>query len=146
MLTAKQEKFVRNLINGMSQREAYRDAFNNQTGSDKTIDECACKMFKNPKINTRFKELQAELNEHAILTAAQRMELLTQIATGEAKEKDKVVTPSGKVVDVEKESNLTTRMKALDILNKMSGDYIQKIQADVNADVEINIELTDADE
>ena len=28
MLTPKQEKFVRNLVSGMSQREAYRNSYN----------------------------------------------------------------------------------------------------------------------
>lgn len=143
MLTAKQEKFVQNLVKGMSQREAYRDAYPDDTSSDKTIDEHACRLFNDDKIMTRYKELQDKLANKAIMSAEERMILLTSIAQGIEKEKDKVVTPSGKVVEVEKESNLTTRMKALDILNKMSGEYIQKIQAEVDGDIDINIELAD---
>ena len=36
MLTIKQEKFVQNLINGMSQREAYKNSYNASKMKDKT--------------------------------------------------------------------------------------------------------------
>ena len=38
MLTAKQEKFVQELIKGKSQREAYKEAFNCKNMKDETID------------------------------------------------------------------------------------------------------------
>lgn len=142
-LTPKQEKFVQNLIKGMSQRDAYRDAYPNDTSTDKTIDENACRLFADSKVSTRYHELQDKISNKAIMSAEERMKLLTEIANGIMKEKDKVVTPKGTVVDVEKESNLTTRMKALDLLNKMSGEYIQRIEADVNNDVHIDIGLSD---
>ena len=41
MLTAKQEQFVKNIIDGMSQADAYRNAYPNQRMSDKTIWESA---------------------------------------------------------------------------------------------------------
>ena len=34
-------------------------------------------------------------------------------------------------------------MKAMDLLNKMDGEYIQKVVADVDTTYTINIELTD---
>lgn len=146
MLTAKQEKFVQNLVKGMSQREAYKNSYDAKNMKDETIDKEACLLFNAPNITERYKELQNKLAYKAIMSAEERMELLTSIAQGIEKEKDKVVTPSGKIVEVEKESNLTTRMKALDLLNKMCGQYVQKVEANVNADVEINIELDDTNE
>ena len=142
-LTPKQEKFVQNLIKGMSQREAYKNSYDASNMKDETIDKEACLLFNDSKITERYKELQNRISDKAIMSAEDRMKLLTEIATGIMKEKDKVVTPKGTVVDVEKESNLTTRMKALDILNKMSGEYIQKVEANVNSDVHIDIELSD---
>lgn len=142
-LTPKQEKFVQNLIKGMSQREAYKNSYDAKGMLDKTIDENACRLFNDSKIHARYQELQGKLETKAIMTAQERMELLTEIAAGIKKEIDKVVTPSGKVVDVEKESNLSTRMKALDILNKMSGEYVEKIKAEVSNDIHINVELSD---
>lgn len=142
-LTPKQEKFVQNLIKGMSQREAYKNSYDAENMADDSIDVNACKLFNDTKIKQRYQELQDRITDKAIMSAEDRMKLLTEIATGIMKEKDKVVTPKGTVVDVEKESNLTTRMKALDILNKMSGEYVQKIEAELNGDVHIDIELSD---
>jgi phage terminase small subunit len=34
-------------------------------------------------------------------------------------------------------------MKAIDLLNKMTGEYIQRVEADVTNEVIINIELSD---
>ena len=60
-LTQRQEKFVRALIAGKSQRQAYKEAYNAANMKDKTIDERASVLFKNDKIKTRYNEL---LEEH----------------------------------------------------------------------------------
>ena len=36
-------------------------------------------------------------------------------------------------------------MKAIDLLNKMTGEYIQKVVADVDTSYNINIELVDGE-
>ena len=124
MLTAKQEKFVRNLIEGRTQREAYKNSYNASNMLDKTIDENACRLFNDSKIRARFEELQEELAKASILSATQRAIILSNIATNE-------------------EEDTNSKIKAIDTLNKMSGEYVQKIDANVNADVSINIELVD---
>lgn len=125
MLTAKQEKFVRNLIEGMSQREAYKNSYNASKMADKTIDEKACLLFADEKIRARFKELQEELADKSIMTAKERLLYLTDIIKGN------------------KEADMNARLKAIDIMNKMQGEYVQKIDANVNQDVNISIELSD---
>lgn len=124
MLTAKQEKFVRNLIEGMSQREAYKNSYDASNMTDKTIDEHACRLFNDSKINARYRELQDEVAKASILTATQRAVILSNIATNE-------------------EEDTTSKIRAIDTLNKMSGEYVQKIDANVNADVNITVELSD---
>ena len=47
------------------------------------------------------------------------------------------------MVETEKPADLNVKLKAIDIMNKMQGEYIQKIEADVNSEVTINIELCD---
>lgn len=61
-VTEKQEKFLKNIVfEGMSQRDAYRDAYANQKMSDKSVDECACKLLKkNTKVISRLNELKME--------------------------------------------------------------------------------------
>lgn len=42
-----------------------------------------------------------------------------------------------------KEEGTTDRLRAIDIINKMTGEYVTKIDADVKNDITINVELSD---
>lgn len=125
MLTAKQEKFVRNLIEGMSQREAYKNSYNASNMADKTIDEKACLLFADDKIRTRYKELQEELAKASILSVTERAILLSDIARGEEKTENKI--------------------KAIDTLNKMTGEYTTQVRATVTYEDRLK-ELSGEDE
>lgn len=127
MLTAKQEQFVQNIIQGMSQADAYRTAYPKQKMSDKTIWETASKLMANPKVVTRLTELRNELSKPSIMSAQQRLEWLTKLIQSDGE-------------------STTDKLKAADIMNKMQGQYVQKIQADVQTETTINIELVDDDE
>ena len=113
MLTAKQEAFVQNILQGMSQADAYRSAYPNQRMSDKTVWETASKLMANPKVVTRLKELRDQLASEKIMSAQERMEWLTEvIKSGEASYSDK--------------------LKAVDIMNKMDGEYVTKVEGNLN--------------
>lgn len=60
MLREKQEKFVQGLVKGMSQREAYRAAYDCENATDKSVDELASREFKKVKVRSRYDELIAE--------------------------------------------------------------------------------------
>ena len=109
MLTPKQELFVQNLVKGMSQREAYKNSYNAENMQDNDIDCNASKLFSETKITQRYKELIKEADDKAIMTAKERKIWLT------------------KMIDSPNASN-TDRLKALDLLNKMGGEYIEKVQ------------------
>lgn len=69
MLTPKREKFVQNLIAGMSQREAYRGAFPSSVKwKDATVDSKASELFGNDEILERYRELQQEFAAKALYT------------------------------------------------------------------------------
>lgn len=118
MLTEKQEKFCLNIINGMSQSDAYRDAYPGIRMSDKTVWEKASMLAKKDKVRSRIDELRNDLAKPSIMTAQERLEWLTT-----------VVKDDGQVIDV--------RLKASDQMNKMQGAYVQRIEADVNAKVKL---------
>jgi phage terminase small subunit len=124
MLTANQEAFVQNIIKGMSQADAYRSAYPNQRMSDKTIWESASKLMANHKVTTRLTELRNELAKPSIMSAQQRLEWLTQLIQSD-------------------EESTTDKLRAADIMNKMQGEYVQKVEAAVTNAVNINIELSD---
>jgi len=131
MLTAKQEKFVRNLIKGMSQREAYKNSYDAENMSDKVIDNEASLLFNSHEISVRYKELQEQLDKATIMTAQERLEYLTGIIRDIQREQGEIP------------ADLNTKIRAIDIMNKMQGEYVQKIEADVNSEVNITIELSE---
>lgn len=67
-LTTKQEIFVQRLIEGYSQREAYKFAYNCEKMKDTTIDNNAYKLMQNNEILTRYEELKNELKQKMFYT------------------------------------------------------------------------------
>lgn len=112
MLTAKQEEFAKKVVEGMSQADAYRSAYSCKRMSDKTIWENASRLMADSKVTARVTELRNELAKPSIKTAQERMEWLTQL-----------------IDNVEEGTN--EKLKAIDILNKMDGLYVQKISGEV---------------
>jgi phage terminase small subunit len=76
-LTPKQEKFVQGLFKGLSQREAYRRAYDAANMKDESIDRLACELAKNVKVASRLKELQTKVADKNIVTVER---LVTQLA------------------------------------------------------------------
>lgn len=136
-LTPKQERFIQNIVSGMSQRQAYKEAFNPPNTSDEAIDVDACRLFNTPKITLRYKELIKQLEDEAILTAKQRMKWLSDVVNDIQREDVYIKTDNGtgEVIDTKigsKNADLNTKMKAIDILNKMDGEYVTKIEGNVS--------------
>ena len=67
-LTIKQEKYVQGLFAGLSQREAYKQAYNAGNMKDNTIDRVAYDMANNPKITARLRQLTDELKSRNMVT------------------------------------------------------------------------------
>jgi phage terminase small subunit len=113
MLTAKQEAFVQNIIKGMSQADAYRSAYSTKNMADKTIHENASRLANDSKVRARLDELRGQISTENIMTAQKRLEWLTELIT------------SG-------EESTSDKLKAIDIMNKMTGEYVQKVQAAIS--------------
>ena len=75
-LTTKQEIFVQRLIEGYSQREAYKFAYNCEKMKDESIDIEASKLFNNPKISLRYQELLEEHKQKALWNRSKAEEKL----------------------------------------------------------------------
>jgi hypothetical protein len=119
------ETFAQEIALGKSQRQAYKVAFPKSVNwKDETVDPKASALAKNDKVLTRVQELQAEATSKTIKTAIQRKEWLSSIMDDETED-------------------TAIKLKACDLLNKMDGEYTTKIEADVNTDININIELID---
>ena len=137
MLNVKQEKFIQNIINGMSQRQAYKDAYN-ANYSDKSIDEKASTLFNSEKVQKRYKELLKELEDKAIMSAKERMIWLSKVVNGEILEDVPLMTDinEDKVNTIKCPTKIDTKLKALDTLNKMSGEYTTNIKGNITLSYE----------
>lgn len=143
MLTPKQEQFVKNIVlEGMNYSDAYRSAYNTEKMSDKTITEKASRLKDQDNIRARIEELRGEIDSPKIMSARERLELLSRIARGEEPEKEMYFS-NGEMVEYNRPASLRTRREAIDTINKMTGEYVQKVVADVDTSFNINIELSD---
>ena len=120
MLTPKREKFVQNLIAGMSQREAYRGAFPSSVKwKDSTVDSKASELFGNDEILERYRELQQEFADRALYT---REEAVTDLRWMQREAKD----------DIDKnginKANAPAYLGATKQLSDLCGLNIQKVE------------------
>lgn len=122
---AKNEKFAQGIANGMSQRKAYRAAFpSSLKWKDETVDSKASALANSDKVLARITELKEQASSEAVKTAIQRKEWLSSVIDDDT-------------IDI------NAKLKACDLLNKMDGEYVTKVEADVNTEMNINIELSD---
>lgn len=61
MLTPKRERFVVALVAGMSQRAAYRFAYDAERMSDKTVDKRASELANNGEVKGRYDDLMRDV-------------------------------------------------------------------------------------
>lgn len=107
---ARHEKFAQCISSGMSQRKAYRAAFpKSEKWKDNTVDSRASELYKKSEVLGRIRELAEASSDDAIMNARQRKVWLTKIIKGENEDRK-------------------DQLKAVDILNRMEGEYIDKVQ------------------
>lgn len=130
MLTPKQEKFVQNIIDGMSQAEAYRNSYDTKRMSDKTIYEKASRLMNEGKIRARLQELRDQMMKPSIMSAQERLVFLTAVINGTKGEKV-IEVVDGEKVEIEVPASMKNRLSAIDIMNKMQGEYTTKIEGEI---------------
>ena len=122
-LTAKQEKFAQAIaLEDMNQADAYRSAYDASRMSDETLYVKASELANRDNIAVRIAELRQQAMTPKVMSAQRRREKLTKLA---------------------EDDDPQVAMKAIDLLNKMDGEYVQKVEADVKTETTINIELVD---
>jgi hypothetical protein len=104
-LSPRQVLFCQGVIQGKSLRQAYRDAYANDTGSDASISASANKLMKDPRIKRILEEAWEETVEHLSedLAASKRYVLKGLLALS------KVAKQEG------------TKLKALELMGKAAG-------------------------
>ena len=82
--------------------------------ADKFAGQNADKLLKNTKVAEYIRELSENARRGRILNVEERQEILSDIALN---------------------GNNQDRIRAIDTLNKMSGEYVTKIEGNVNAEI-----------
>ena len=125
-LTTKQELFVQQLVAGQSQRQAYRQVYNAEKMTDKTVDETANKLLKNPKVTARYRELLKQFSNMALWSREQAFNEYEWLKN-QAKEDIKLQGV--------RQANSNAFVNALEGMNKMAvvGDELvnEKLQQEI---------------
>lgn len=104
-LTAAQQTFADGIIAGLTQRQAYRDAYPSTQASDRVISSNAAKLMRHPLISLRLQQAWGETIEHlADDPQATRRYVMRQLLT---------LSKSGQTE--------ATRVKALELMGRSVG-------------------------
>jgi phage terminase small subunit len=104
-LTVKQEKYTQGLFAGLSQREAYREAFPSSINwKDETVDARACELAKNSKVVVRLEELTNELKQRNMVTIEKTLAEYAKLGFSDVTDYLEVVTERI-LVDRDRETN-----------------------------------------
>lgn len=128
-LTEKQKTFARGVFEGLSQREAYKRAYDCTNKKDKTVDELASRLARNAKVKEYLAELNKEVESPLILTKQERMVWLSRVVTTPLHEVDDDSDLCQEHSVMTGENSSTERIKmpsklgAIAELNKMTGAY-----------------------
>jgi hypothetical protein len=104
-LTISQHRFVAGVIRGLSLRQAYREAFQNDTGSDASISASANRLMKDPRVKMALEDAWGQTVEHLIedVVASKRYVLKGLLALSKAGKQE------------------GTQLKALELMGKACG-------------------------
>ena len=129
-LTTKQEIFVQRLIEGYSQREAYKFAYESSNMKNETIDKRASELFSKGEIKGRYEELKNELKQKMFYTVEKANDDLEWIKL-KAKE------------DIEyrgiKQANATTYLGAVKQQIDLNGITIKEAKEDIDNVIKFEI-------
>ena len=107
-MTPKQERFCQCIVSGMSGKDAYITAYNNNSNNNTAYRE-AMKLLDRDDVQSRIKELRKPLE--------------LQAKTQALSERDKIKDKLWEIINGT-DTNDSDRIRAMDILNKMNSEYI----------------------
>ena len=107
-MTPKQERFCQCIVSGMSGKDAYITAYNNNSNNNTAYRE-AMKLLDRDDVQSRIKELRKPLE--------------LQAKTQALSERDKIKDKLWEIINGT-DTNDSDRLRAMDILNKMNAEYI----------------------
>lgn len=138
ILTNSQRTFCEEYVNnGKNGTQAYLSAYNS-CKKETTAMVNASRLLRNAKVSEYIQELQDKLKEKAIMSAEERMIWLSKVVNGDIKH----TSYDGNGNSYENEAYISDKMKAIDIMNKMDGEYINKLELSNNQEKPFEVKIT----
>ncbi len=133
-LTIKQEKYAQNLFTGMSQREAYKDAYDCSNCTDKSVDENASRLAADIKVISRIEKLTNDLVERNMVTKENVLTELSHIAFDDVRNYLRFYTDADGNVKTEiKDSNTIDTRAISEVSQGKDGQFKFKVYCKDNA-------------
>lgn len=147
-LPVKQEKFCLEYAKTGNQRQAYIKAGYN-IKSDAATDAAASRLLRNVKVQERLAELAEEAKNASIADIVEMQQTLTSIIRKQMTEEVIVVESVGDYMTearkMDKEPAIKDIINAITTLGKMQGAFIEKVQQEVDMDLNITVDYGDAE-
>ena len=116
-LTGKQEAFAKLVARGAILSDAYRECYSADNMKSSTLWSEACRLAQNPKVSTRIKDIQADMEADRRTIERRREEWVLKRLSEEADQAD----------------NASSRIRALELVGKTVGMFTDRIeQAETN--------------
>lgn len=135
-LTHKQEKFILAVVEGKTQADAYRHAYDTSNMTDKSIHEKASALMANVKVRSRYNELmdkvKSKLEEKAIVTVEGLLnDLQTIKETCMIKKKAYIKNEIGEPEEVELDDfiDASAALKAVELMGKHLKMFTDKVES-----------------
>ena len=145
-LSVKQEKFCLEYAKSGNQRQAYLKA-GYKCKSDGAVDANASRLLKNDKVKARLTELYEEIKGASIADITEMQQTLTAIIRQQLEEEVIVVESTGDFMSearkMEKKPAIRDVINAINTLGKMQGLFVDKIQQEVDMDLNITVDYGD---
>lgn len=122
------EEYINNGSNGT---QAYLKAYKSCKKKE-TARANSSRLLTNANVLEYIENLRQKLKSNAIMTAQERMEWLSKIIKGEVKH----TSYDSNGNSYENEAYISDKMKAIDILNKMDGNYTIPIKGNITLNYE----------
>lgn len=139
-MNSQQIKFCHEYVNnGCNGTQAYLRAYKS-CKKEETAKVNASRLLTKANIQSYIEELQEKLKSKAIMSAQERMEWLTNVIKGKELDNYTYFDSDGDKVVENKEADINTKIKAIDTLNKMSGEYKTILDGKVGVEnIEVNL-------
>lgn len=148
-LSVKQEKFCLEYAKSGNQRQAYLKA-GYKCKNEASADASASQLLRNPKVKERLAELVAEIKNSSIADITEMQQALTSIIRQQMDEEVIVVESVGDFMSeartINKKPAIKDVISAINTLGKMQGLFVDKVQQEVDMDLNITVDYGGEDE